>query len=110
MVHRYLADVKAAGVDTLILGCTHFPLLAPIIQRELGEQVVLIDSGRETAAVCAAALQESGQTAQRVLGSAKYYVSDQPEGFSQVAEIFLGQSVDQAVEMVRPGHREKGQL
>ena len=108
MVRRYLAEVKAAGVDTLILGCTHFPLLSPIIQAELGDGVTLIDSGRETAAACADALRLSKSLAQRDAGCAKYFVSDQPEGFSQVAEIFLGQSVEQAVEMVRPGHHEKG--
>ena len=110
MVRRYLADVKAAGVDTLILGCTHFPLLSPIIQQELGNRVTLIDSGRETAAACAKSLQATNSLAQRNGGSAKYYVSDQPDGFSQVAEIFLGQSVEQSVEMVRPGRREKGTL
>ena len=110
MVRRYLTDVKAAGVDTLILGCTHFPLLAPIIQAELGPEVTLIDSGRETAALCAADLQTRGGLAQRTSGTAKYFVSDQPEGFSQVAEIFLGQSVEQDVTMVRPGPREKGKL
>jgi len=108
MVKRYLSDVKAAGVDTLILGCTHFPLLSPIIQAELGSGVTLIDSGRETAAACADALRLADSLAQREGGCAKYFVSDQPEGFSQVAEIFLGQSVEQAVEMVRPGCREKG--
>lgn len=110
MVRRYLADVKAADVDTLILGCTHFPLLAPIIQAELGDNVTLIDSGRETAAACARSLYDTESLAERNGGSAKYYVSDQPEGFSQVAEIFLGRSVEQSVEMVRPGHREKGTL
>ena len=109
MVRRYLADVKAAGVDTLILGCTHFPLLSPIIQRELGDHVTLIDSGRETAAACAHSLKASESLAQAGVGSAKYFVSDQPEGFSQVAEIFLGQSVEQSVEMVRPGRRKEGQ-
>ena len=108
MVRRYLAEVKTAGVDTLILGCTHFPLLSPIIQAELGDGVTLIDSGRETAAACADALRLSNSLAQRDAGCARYFVSDQPEGFSQVAEIFLGQSVEQAVEMVRPGHHEKG--
>lgn len=110
MVKRYLTAVKEAGVDTLILGCTHFPLLAPIIQKELGD-VTLIDSGRETAALCAAVLTEKDQLADRRQGDTKYYVSDQPEGFSQVAEIFLGRSVEQAVEMVRPPRLpQKGNL
>ncbi len=110
MVRRYLAEIKAANVDTLILGCTHFPLLSPIIQSELGDGVTLIDSGRETATACAESLRVSGRLAQRDNGHTKYYVSDQPEGFSQVAEIFLGQSVEQAVEMVRLGYREKGKV
>jgi len=106
MVHRYLAAVKEAGVDTLILGCTHFPLLAPIIQKELGDGVTLIDSGRETAVLCANRLKDTNCLAERDGGTAKFFVSDQPEGFSQVAEIFLGRSVEQAVEMVHPGHRK----
>ena len=110
MVQRYLTDVKAARVDTLILGCTHFPLLAPIIQAELGSEVTLIDSGRETAALCARELQEADKLARRDGGTAKFFVSDQPEGFSQVAEIFLGQSVEQDVAMVRPGPLKKGIL
>ena len=110
MVRRYLTDVKQAGVDTLILGCTHFPLLAPIIQQELGDGVTLIDSGRETAVLCAALLEQRGELADHQDGTAKYFVSDQPEGFSQVAEIFLGEAVEQAVEQVRPQHREKGTL
>lgn len=102
MVRRYLASVKAANVDTLILGCTHFPLLAPIIRNELGEGITLIDSGRETAALCAQLLRERDALADRESGSAQFFVSDQPEGFSRVAEIFLGKSVRETVEMIRP--------
>ncbi|MBQ8683286.1 MAG: glutamate racemase [Clostridia bacterium] len=102
MVRRYLTQIKADGADTLILGCTHFPLLTPIIQQELGSDVTLIDSGYETARLCAARLRETGQlSADSRPGQSRYYVSDQPEGFSQVAEIFLGHSVEQQVEMVR---------
>lgn len=110
MVRRYLSDVKSSAVDTLILGCTHFPLLAPIIQAELGPEVALIDSGKETAAACARYLRNNDALAQRDGGTAKYYVSDQPDGFSQVAEIFLGKSVEHSVEMVRPGTCKKGSL
>lgn len=103
MVRRYLSAIKAAGVDTLILGCTHFPLLAPIISQELGDGVTLIDSGRETATLCAKLLREADALAQRDGGTAQFFVSDQPEGFSRVAEIFLGKSVRETVEQIRPG-------
>ena len=102
MVRRYLAAVKEAGVDTLILGCTHFPLLSPIIRAELGEGVTLIDSGRETAIQCAQLLKENNALAERTGGKTQFLVSDQPEGFSRVAEIFLGKSVRETVEMIRP--------
>lgn len=102
MVRRYLSAVKKAGVDTLILGCTHFPLLAPIIRAELGDTVTLIDSGHETAAACAQRLAAADALASREAGTTQFLVSDQPEGFSRVAEIFLGKSVRETVEMIRP--------
>ena len=105
MVRRYLTDVKAAGVDTIILGCTHFPLLAPIIRREMGDSVILIDSGCETATLCAEQLHNTGSLAEREHGSTHFIVSDQPDGFSHVAEIFLGHTVEEAVEMFRPDQK-----
>lgn len=100
MVRRYLSAVKEAGVDTLILGCTHFPLLAPIIRAELGDGVTLIDSGRETAVRCAELLRESDALADRECGESLYFVSDQPDDFSRVAEIFLGRSVRGTVKKI----------
>ncbi len=100
-VKRYLTTIKAAGVDTLILGCTHFPLLAPIIAAELGREVTLIDSGYETARRCAALLPADRRHTPGG-GQCRYYVSDQPGGFNRVAEIFLGHPVEQEVTMVSP--------
>lgn len=100
MVRRYLSAVKEAGVDTLILGCTHFPLLAPIIRAELGDNVTLIDSGRETAAQCAGLLRKSDALADRASGESLFFVSDQPDDFSRVAEIFLGRSVRGTVKKI----------
>ena len=100
MVRRYLSAVKEAGVDTLILGCTHFPLLAPIIRKELGDGVTLIDSGRETAVRCAELLRENNSLSDRDSGESLFFVSDQPEDFSRVAEIFLGRSVRSTVKKI----------
>ena len=108
-VRRYLAQIKQAGVDTLILGCTHFPLLAPIIQKELGDHVHLIDSGRETALLCAQQLGERDGLADKNTGRCSFYVSDRAEGFSRVAEIFLGRSVQENVQTVPPERmKQKG--
>ncbi len=100
MVRRYLAPIKAAGVDTLILGCTHFPLLAPLIQNELGDNVALIDSGRETALHCMQVIRQSDAVSDRDRGECRFYVTDRPDGFAGVAEIFLGRSVTEQVEQV----------
>ena len=103
-VGRYLRPLKEAQVDTLILGCTHFPLLAPLIRAQLGAGVTLIDSGRETAAACAARLTAADALCdpQRAQGRCHYFVSDRPEGFAQVAETFLGRPVQEEIEMIPP--------
>jgi glutamate racemase len=102
MVRRYMAPFKAANIDTLILGCTHFPLLAPIIQAELGEGVTLIDSGRETAIHCAEVLAQNNALCDNNTGQCRFLISDQPDGFSRTAEIFLGRSVKEEVESITP--------
>lgn len=94
VAQRYLAPVREAGVDTLILGCTHYPILAPIIASIMGRGVTLIDSGREAALSLADTLRERGllcDGAQPPENS--FFVTDMPENFTSVAELFLGHSV-----------------
>ena len=93
-VERYLAPMKEAGVDTLILGCTHYPIIAPVISEVMGNDVVLINSGREAARFSVALLAEMNlQKKKNGPGQRHFYVSDRTEGFSSVAGIFLGQDV-----------------
>lgn len=99
-VRRYMAPIKEAAVDTLILGCTHFPLLTEVIRNEIGDAVTLVDSGQETACRCAAVLKENDALAQNNSGNCRFFVSDQPDGFTGTAEIFLGRFVREKVEMV----------
>ena len=72
----YLKDIRAAGVDTLILGCTHYPL---------------IDPGRETALAARDALASAGLLREGRAGTARYYVSDTTESFAQLSDWFLGE-------------------
>lgn len=97
----YLRPLRQAGVDTLILGCTHFPLLRPVIA-DLLPGVTLIDSGREAAVRCAGMLHEQGLLARRErAGDCRYCVSDHAEDFSRVASMFLGRPVSGSTEWVR---------
>ncbi len=94
----YLQPFRNNGVDTLILGCTHYPLLKPVIQRVLGERVHLIDSARETAKVVAKRLTSANLLNPKSSdGEHKFYVSDVPDQFAQTARHFLGDTVRNAM-------------
>lgn len=94
VAERYLAPVREAGVDTLILGCTHYPIISRTIASVMGRGVTLIDSGREAAKALANALKEKELLCDgSIPRTAEYYVTDDVEGFSNVAELFLGHSV-----------------
>ena len=98
IAEEYLAPFKNNGIDTLILGCTHYPLLKPVIRQVLGETVQLIDSARETARVVAKRLAgESKLNPKGTDGERKFYVSDVPDQFAQTARHFLGDTVRNAM-------------
>ena len=95
VAREYLGPFRAAGVDTLVLGCTHYPLLAPAVQEAVGPGVVLVDSARETAREVEALLRERGLARDRRRGSrCRYYVTDSPERFRRVGERFLGRPLE----------------
>lgn len=91
---KYLKPLMEAGVDTIILGCTHYPLLEPVIQRIVGPQVTLIDSGKETAKAVQEILKDLDLLNPKVKQSEdRYFVSDSPEAFSRIGSIFLGKQL-----------------
>ena len=97
---RYLEPIRASGADTLILGCTHYPLLAPVISRVLPD-VTLIDTGREAAHRLHALLTERNlHTASDTPGSSSFFVSDEPQGFANAAARFLGISPEEGLPAV----------
>ncbi len=101
-VKRYVQPLIEQGVDTLILGCTHFPLLSPILSQVMGEGVTLINSGAATAAACAAELKARDMLAVDGDGACRFLVSDRPQNFTRVAEMFLGRAVGEHIEQVDP--------
>lgn len=92
---EYLADIKKADVDTLILGCTHYPLLKDIIANEMGDKVTLIDPGAE-----AAEYAKSKVLAAQGVGETKYFVSDEPTPFNKYATMFLQSEPNQKAEQI----------
>lgn len=93
----YLASLAQSGIDTLILGCTHYPLLGPIIQETMGDGVQLVDSATATAAAVREALQREDLLDGEGRGLTSFFVTDSPDRFVRVGSRFLGSRVDSAV-------------
>jgi glutamate racemase len=101
VVETYLASLARSGIDTLILGCTHYPLLKPVIGEVMGSQVALVDSAEETAREVAATLAAHGTARATGPGGTSVFVTDVPDRFVRIGRRFLGAQVDSAVRIER---------
>ena len=100
-VALYLGSLQKSGIDTLILGCTHYPLLKAVIREFLGRRVALVDSAEETAREVGETLRGAGLRRKRGRGSASFFVTDVPDRFVKVGRRFLGERVESAVRIER---------
>jgi len=96
VARRYLAPLARFGADTLVLGCTHYPLLGGVISRVAGEGVVLVDSARETAADVERTLAADGLLrGEGPGGRIAVCLSDIPDRFAGIGARFLGRPVEE---------------
>jgi glutamate racemase len=104
ILEEYFAPMKAARVDTVVLACTHYPLLKPLAQRVLGPDVVLVDSAQNAAAALARKLEAEGLKRHVGLKTGQITIcsTDAPAQFSRLAERFLGEKI-QAIQQVAVG-------
>ena len=94
VARTYLEPLKSFKIDTLILGCTHYPLLSGVIQKIMGPRVKLVNSGEETAKEARHLLARLKLSNRRKEQQAThFYVSDEPEQFRTLGERFLGRSI-----------------
>jgi len=100
-VEAYLGSLKQSGIDTLILGCTHYPLLKRAIRRFLGSGVRLVDSAEETAGEVRSMLKKDGMARRNGKGVHSFFVTDAPDRFIEVGRRFLGEKVESAVRIER---------
>ena len=100
VIAQYLTEVREAGVDTLILGCTHYPLLKSMIGEFMGPGVTLVDPAMTAAHHLERMLAERGLRASHENGQAHFYVSDVPDSFVQTADLFLGEYKGGPVEQI----------
>lgn len=97
----YLASMRKSGIDTLVLGCTHYPLLKPVIQHVMGAGVTLVDSAEETAREVTQVLDQSDLRSAGGRGATSFFVTDVPDRFIKVGQRFLGSRVESAVRIER---------
>lgn len=94
IANEYLFPLKLQKVDTLVLGCTHYPILKPVIERIFDGSTSLIDSGEATAGEVEHALDTLGlRNPSTVNANVQFFVSDIPHRFSEVGERFLGRTL-----------------
>jgi glutamate racemase len=91
---KYLIPLIDVNIDTIILGCTHFPVIREAIQTVVGNNITLIDSGKEAAKLVQKILTDLKIASQEESrGTFKFFVSDDPGKFTEIGERFLGQPV-----------------
>lgn len=100
IAEEYLKELRQKKIDTLVLGCTHYPILSDVIQEVIGKNVKLIDSGIATAEVVRNEIHRLGlETTHKEHHNLDLYVSDIPNKFREVAELFLGRKVNGVVKV-----------
>lgn len=101
LVEEYVTPLLRQGIDTLILGCTHYPLFYDLVSELLDYKVTLIDAGAAAAGEVQAALYELGLAAEEGrVGATRYLVTDSVDGFVEVADHFLQDKIAGSIEQV----------
>jgi glutamate racemase len=101
IVAFYLESLKQSGIDTLLLGCTHYPLLRRLFERVLGSGVSIVDSAGATATAVRRRLADLRLARLRGNGSQSFFVTETPERFVRVGRRFIGDRVESAVRIDR---------
>jgi glutamate racemase len=100
-VAHYLESLKASGIDTLLLGCTHYPLLSDLFRKVMGPQVRIVDSACATAQAVSEQLTALGLARARGRGAQSFFVTERPDRFVRVGRRFFGPEVESAVGIER---------
>jgi len=95
IVKKYLIPLKMKGIDTLILGCTHYPLIKKVIQEKAGKRIKLVDPSEEIALEVKNFIENTPELAKELQenGEPEIYVSDITPNFEKIAKLFLGRPI-----------------
>lgn len=94
IIRRYLRPLKDKQIDTLVLGCTHYPLLKPVIKEKAGKRIKIVDPSKEVAKKIASFLEEDESVEIDTGGKHEFFVSDLTAHTTEIVQRFLGQKVE----------------
>jgi glutamate racemase len=89
MAEKYLKDLVRSDIDTLVMGCTHYPILERVIQKVAGKKVTIVNAGRETAKEIKNVLERKKILNDKGRGGCEYFVTDSPETFEEIGKRIL---------------------
>jgi glutamate racemase len=89
MARKYLKDLIRSDIDTLVMGCTHYPILEKVIQEVAGKKVTIVNAGRETAKEIKNVLEQKKFLNDKGKGGCEYFVTDSPEAFEEIGKRIL---------------------
>ena len=93
VTRKYLDGLKKTGIDVLVMGCTHYPVLESAIKAAMGRRIEIVHSGKETAKEVRTVLERKGLLNTRGRGKCEYFVTDAPESFFEIGGRILGESL-----------------
>jgi len=91
MAERYLREFSQSGIDVLVMGCTHYPIMEHVIKDVMGDCVEIVHTGRETAKAVKETLENGDILNTKGKGGCDYFVTDSPDLFKEVGGRFLGE-------------------
>jgi len=94
IAEEYLKDIKKEQVDTLVLGCTHYPLLSETIRKVMGEEVAQVSSAEELALALKTLLKEKQLDAAPKPAQYMYYTSDSVDKFKELGKLILSADIE----------------
>ncbi len=89
MAEKYLKDLLRSGIDTLVMGCTHYPILEDVIKKVMGKEVSIVNAGKETAKEIKNILETKKTINNKGKGGCEYFVTDAPDSFEEIGRRIL---------------------
>ena len=99
IIKTYLKELVTKKIDTLILGCTHYPLLKDSIQKIIGKKIKIIDSATAVAIAVKDLLEKNSMLKNKGVGKNQFYVSDDPEKFKKLGSKFFSNKINKVVKV-----------